>query len=169
MTSEKNNANTAQTTYRSIDHIAIAVRDLEPAIEYFTTVLGFELIRRRKVEGAATGMLSAELEHSLIKFVLCQGVEPESQVSRLIEDFGPGIAHIALRVDDVVESRDTLAARGQVFDTNIIGRVPLRQVFSSRDPNTGLSFELIERRGEDGLLDENVHDLFSQLEQNGTY
>jgi 4-hydroxyphenylpyruvate dioxygenase-like putative hemolysin len=169
MTTEKNSVNTTQAKYQSIDHIAISVRDLEPAIEYFTGVLGFVLVRRRKVEGVTTGMLSAELEHGPIKFVLCQGTEPESQVSRLVENFGPGIAHIALRVGDVGESRDVLAARGQAFDTNIIGKVPLRQVFSSRDPNTGLSFEFIERHGAEGFLDENVHDLFSQLEKSGAY
>jgi methylmalonyl-CoA/ethylmalonyl-CoA epimerase len=169
MTTEKKTINTTQVKYQAIDHIAIAVRDLEPAVEYFTNVLGFVLVRRRKVDGAKSGMLSAELEHGPIKFVLCQGTEPESQVSRLIENFGPGIAHIALRVDDVVGSRDVLAGRGQTFDTSIIGKVPLRQVFTSRDLNTGLSFEFIERRGEEGFLDENVNDLFSQLEKSGAY
>jgi methylmalonyl-CoA/ethylmalonyl-CoA epimerase len=169
MTVEKINIDAERAKYQAIDHIAIAVLDLESAVEYFTNVLDFVLVRRRKIEGAQSGMLSAEIEHGPIKFVLCQGTAPESQVSRLIENFGPGVAHIALRVNNVVESTNLLAERGQKFDTSIIGKGPLRQVFSSRDLNTGLSFEFIERRGEDGFLDENVNDLFSQLEKKGAY
>jgi 4-hydroxyphenylpyruvate dioxygenase-like putative hemolysin len=45
----------------------------------------------------------------------------------------------------------------------------LRQVFSSRDRNSGLSFEFIERTGESGFLEDNVNELFAQLERNDAY
>lgn len=166
---ERKPASQTATKYAKIDHIALAVRDLEEAVRLFTDVLGFTLVRRRTIKGDRTGMISAELEHNEIKFVLCQGTEPASQVSRLIENFGPGIAHIALAVDDARTTAARLAAQGMSFDTNVIAGAGLRQVFSSRDHNSGMCFEFIERTGEDGFLQENVQELFSQLEKKGTY
>lgn len=155
--------------FLKIDHIAIAVVNLEDSIKFFTQMLGFSLVCRRTVQGKKTGMVSAEMEHHGLKFVLCQGTEPESQVSRLITDFGPGVAHIALGVDDVDAVAASMRERGMVFDTSVIRGSGLNQIFSSRDRNTGLSFEFIQRTGEQGFLEENVNELFAQLESSGAY
>ncbi len=159
----------ALPSYRRIDHIAIAVRDLDPAIEFYCGILGFQLVRRLSIQGRQSGMLSAELEHNGIKFVLVQGTEPESQVSRLIENFGPGVAHIAMEVDDVAASVRELKARGLRFDTSVIEGPGLVQAFSSRCANSGISFELINRSSEHGFLSSNVQQLFEQLERSGAY
>jgi methylmalonyl-CoA/ethylmalonyl-CoA epimerase len=158
-----------QQCFRRIDHIAIAVHDLEDAIQFFTEVLGFRLERRLAIRGARTGMNSAEMEHSGIRFVLCQGTEPESQVSKLLAHAGPGVAHIALEVDDVHGTVDELKSRGLRFDTPVIEGPGLRQAFSSRCANSGLSFEFIARNGEEGFLADNVQQLFDQLERSGAY
>lgn len=159
----------AGIAYRKIDHMAIAVRDLESAVSLFVNVLGFEVQRRLRVEGKRTGMVSAELVHNDIKIVLCEGTEPDSQVTRLIEHYGPGVAHIALEVDDVDATVALIQARGLTFDTQVIRGPGLTQAFSSRDPNTGMSFEFISRHGEQGFLEQNVKALFDQLEQSGAY
>ncbi len=155
--------------YKKIDHIAIAVRDLESAIAFYTGTLGFTLIRRLTIAGSRTGMISAELEHHQIKFVLCQGTEPESQVSRLIANYGPGVAHIALEVDDVETTVASLRDQGVSFDTTVIDGPGLQQAFSSRCANSGLSFEFIRRTSEQGFLESNVQQLFEQLENAGAY
>ena len=155
--------------YRRIDHIALAVADIERAVVLFQDVLGFELKRRLHVEGERTGMLSAEFEANGIRFVICQGTEPESQVSQLVEHFGVGLAHVALEVDDVEHTVSSLQQKGLAFDTNVIRGPGLVQAFSSRCGNTGMSFEFISRHGEDGFVDSNIKDLFRQLEQSGKY
>ncbi len=155
--------------FKCIDHVALAVRDLEAGIAFYCGVLGFELLQRRVIRGARTGMVSAELKKGDIKFVLCQGTEPESQVSRLVSEYGPGVAHIAFGVDDVEAVGAELARRGMQFDTDVIRGAGLRQLFTRRDPNSGMSFEFIERNGEAGFLEENVNELFAQLEQSGGY
>jgi 4-hydroxyphenylpyruvate dioxygenase-like putative hemolysin len=114
-------------------------------------------------------MISAEMEHKGIKFVLCQGTEPESQVSKLISNYGPGVAHIALEVTDVVGIVDDLSGRGLSFDTSVIQGPGLTQAFSSRCTNSGLSFEFINRNAESGFLESNVQQLFDQLEKSGAY
>lgn len=159
----------AAVSFQRIDHVALAVRDLEGGIRLFRDVLGFELKRRRHIKGTRTGMVSAELEMNNISFVLCQGTEPESQVSQLIEHFGVGVAHIAMQVDDVDAAVETLKSRGLSFDTQVIRGAGLTQAFSSRCANTGMSFELIRRDGAEGFLEDNVQNLFDQLEQSGKY
>jgi 4-hydroxyphenylpyruvate dioxygenase-like putative hemolysin len=156
--------------YQGIDHIAIAVRDLEQAIVFYRDVLGFTLMRRLSVRGRSTGMISAEMEFNGIRFVLCQGTEEASQVTRLINDYGPGVAHVAMRVQDVHQTVDGLAARGMEFDTNVIEGPGLKQAFSSRCTNSGLSFEFIQREaGENGFVETNVEQLFNQLEAKGAF
>lgn len=155
--------------FRRIDHIALAVVDLEEAIVLFRDTLGFELKQRRHISGKLSGMVSAEMEGNGMRFVLCQGTEPESQVAQLVRNFGPGVAHIALEVEDVGGTVDALKSRGMGFDTTVIRGPGLEQAFSSRCMNSGMSFEIIHREGEDGFLDSNVQSLFDQLEQSGKY
>jgi 4-hydroxyphenylpyruvate dioxygenase-like putative hemolysin len=158
-----------KTHYRAIDHIAIAVVELEPAVQFYSEILGFKLVRRLHIKGKKTGMRSAEMEYQGLKFVLCQGTEPESQVSRLVSNFGPGVAHIALEVDDVAASVAELTARGLRFDTSVIEGPGLTQAFTARDTNSGMSFELIKRTGEEGFVEQNVQSLFDQLEKSNSY
>lgn len=155
--------------YRRIDHIALAVADIEQAILLFRDILGFELKRRLHVAGAGTGMLSAEFEANGVRFVVCQGTEPESQVSRLVENFGVGLAHVALEVDDVDQTVAALRAKGLGFDTSVVRGPGLSQAFSSRCSVTGISFGFIARHGEQGFVDADIHDLFRQLEQSGKF
>jgi methylmalonyl-CoA/ethylmalonyl-CoA epimerase len=161
--------NQGGSQFRRIDHIAIAVRDLEASICFFQDVLGFDLKRRLHIKGRTTGMISAELHCYGIRFVLCQGTEPESQVSELVRLHGVGVAHIALEVDDVDAAVEALRSRGLAFDTNVIRGPGLIQAFSTRSAETGLSFEIIHREGEQEFLESNVQQLFDQLEQSGKY
>ncbi len=166
---EANGVPVSVSRFTRIDHIAIAVIDLEQAIQFYTGVLGFTLVRRLKINGKRSGMVSAEIESNNIKLVLCQGLEPESQVSRLIENHGPGVAHIAIEVDDVEASVADLKNRGLEFATSVIGGPKLQQAFSSRDANSGIAFEFIRRGEETGFLESNVQDLFDQMEKSGSY
>ncbi|MDX2388414.1 glyoxalase [Sinorhizobium medicae] len=155
--------------FRGIDHIALAVHKLEDAIYLFQGVLGFNLRRRFQIKGKKTGMVCADMVRDGMCFVLCQDTESESQVSQLVENFGVGLAHVALAVDDVSAMVETLKKRGLSFDTAVINGPGPTQAFSSRCPNTGVSIELVHRNGEKGFLDNNVQELFEQLEQSGKY
>ena len=160
---------TVKRGFHRIDHIAIAVRDLEEAIRLFSEVLGFQLVRRFEARGKSTGMILAEMEHGEIKFVLCQGTEPESPISQLISQNGPGIHHVALHVADPARTVEELGARGLEFDSPVIEGPGLVQVFSTRDENSGLAFEFINRNSESGFLEQNISQLFEGLETNGKF
>ncbi len=148
-----------------IDHVAIAVIDLEKALFLYQTVFGFELLQRRTIEGAFSGMNSAELSAGGFSIVLVQGTGPQSQVSRYIEEYGPGVQHIAIAVDDVAAVADTLRASGMNFATNVIRGNGLVQVFTQREANSGMMFEFIERKDHaEGFDPASIAQLFGQLE-----
>jgi methylmalonyl-CoA/ethylmalonyl-CoA epimerase len=151
-----------------IDHVAIAVHELEASIKFYTDVLGFELKERRRTEGKQTAMISAVLKAGSITVVLLQGTSPESQVSRFVEHFGPGVQHLALGVQNLPEMAGELEAAGMEFDTTIISSPGLRQIFSKRDQGSGVMFEFIERMGGD-FSDQSVQQLFEQLEKKDAF
>jgi len=151
-----------------IDHVAIACRDLEESVKFYTEVLGFELHERRKTEGKHTAMVSAVLKAGAITVVLLQGLGPDSQVSKFVENFGPGVQHLAIAVENLPELAEDLKAEGLEFDTTIINSPGLRQIFTHREPGSGMMFELIERMGGD-FSDQSVQSLFEQLEKKDAF
>jgi methylmalonyl-CoA epimerase len=152
----------------SIDHIAIAVHDLETSIDFFTNVFGFTLHERRKTEGKNTAMISAVLKAGPLTFVLLQGTTPESQVSKFVEHYGAGVQHIAIGVDNLPAMAADLKASGLEFDTTVIESPGLRQIFTRRDTGSGVMVEFIERLGGD-FSDQSVQQLFEQLEKKDAF
>lgn len=152
-----------------LDHVAIAVPDLEAAISFYRDVLGMELLARRSIQGQRTGMISAEMGCGNSTFVLVQGTEPGSQVARFIQEFGPGVQHVAVEVDDVEALTRELHDRGLEFDTKVIRGPGLTQIFSRRDPHTGVMFEFIQRSSSRGFDEGNIQSLFEQLETGEAY
>ncbi|HTQ79143.1 MAG TPA: VOC family protein, partial [Thermoanaerobaculia bacterium] len=61
-----------------IDHVAIAVHNLEESIDFYTKIVGFELVERRETKGHHTAMISAVLKAGPVTFVLLQGTSAES-------------------------------------------------------------------------------------------
>lgn len=153
-----------------IDHVAIAVRDLEESIAFYQKLLGFQLVERRSTDGAQTGMVSAVLRAGAIIIVLVQGTSPDSQVNRYIEHFGPGVQHIAIEVRDVRKLMSELSLSGVEFSTTLIEGRNIRQAFTARDRTSGMMYEFIERQTNDGdFTDQSVAELFAQLESNNAY
>jgi methylmalonyl-CoA epimerase len=153
-----------------LDHVAVAVPDLEKSITFYQDVLGFEVKERRETKGAFTGMVSAVMKAGPMILVLVQGTSAESQVSRYVAEYGAGVQHIAVEVKDLPQVMERLTESGVKFDTQLIQGAGIRQAFTHRDPSSGMMFELIERQEPDGhFTDESVADLFRQLEESGSY
>ena len=151
-----------------IDHIAIAVEDLDEAVDWYVTKLGFQLQQTRVTRGESTAMISAVLFAGSAVVVLVQGTEPASQVSRFIEKFGPGVQHFAFTVRDMDEAMQRVTAAGGGADTELIVSPGLKQVFLRRDVGSGVRVELIERGGGD-FSDESVENLFRDFEARDLY
>lgn len=152
-----------------IDHVAIAVDNLDASIEVYKR-LGFQVVERRETQGDKTGMISAVLTAANIVVVLIQGTAEGSQVNRYVENFGPGVQHIAIEVRNLEALRKELSDSGIAFSTTLIQGREIRQSFTARDHGSGMMFEFIERQTNDGrFTDESVQELFEQLERNDVY
>lgn len=153
-----------------IDHIAIAVKNIDEALFLYQEIFGFSLSKRREVVGAFSGMKSAELDAGGFSIVLVQGTGPESQVSRYIEEYGPGVQHVAIEVEDVQLLSETLRESGVEFATKVIRGEGLVQIFTRRDENSGMMLEFIQRQKNTKEFEAgNIQQLFEQLEENNAY
>lgn len=151
-----------------IDHVALAVEDIDASIDWYTNTLGFSLAERNEVSGEHSGMVYAVLISGQTTIVLVQGSSPASQVSRFIEAKGAGMHHIALAVSDLDEAIRRVGRSGGVADTPIVTDQGIRQAFLQRDPVTGVRIELIERHG-GSFSEQNVQALFKSLEAKNLY
>jgi methylmalonyl-CoA epimerase len=153
-----------------VDHVAIAVRNLDAALELYRDAFGFEVLNQREIKGAYSGMKSAELDAGGFSIVLIEGTDPQSQVSRYVQEYGPGVQHIAIEVEDVPTLASQLRETGIQFATNIIRGAGLVQIFTRRDSNSGMMFEFINRINQtEGFEPGNIQQLFDQLEASETY
>lgn len=157
-----------QDCITGIDHVAVAVDDIEQAIDWYTNKLGFHLVEERETRGEHTSMLSAVVTAGSAVVVLIQGTSPQSQVSRFIEKFGAGVQHIAFGVRDMDEAMERVGSAGGAADTPLIKDTGIRQAFLRRDPGSGVRVELIERTG-GSFSDETVKRLFLAFEANDLY
>jgi 4-hydroxyphenylpyruvate dioxygenase-like putative hemolysin len=149
----------------AIDHVAIAVRDLDAAIKTFCGSFGFEEAERQVIDGSYSGMRLATLTAGSIKFVLVEGTSPASNVSQYIEQYGPGVQHVALRVDSAGPVLQDLEKRGCDLLTGVIHNAGLDQIFTRRDANSGMQIEIIARSANDGFSTSNVTELFEAMER----
>jgi catechol 2,3-dioxygenase-like lactoylglutathione lyase family enzyme len=150
-----------------MDHVAIAVTNLEDAVTWYGG-LGFKVLERRVTRGERTSMRSAVLKAGRSVVVLIQGVEPDSQVSRFVEHFGPGVQHLAFAVGDLDAALAAVRSAGGDIATPIIQDEGIRQAFLRRDPGSGVRIELIERRG-GSFTDRSVEQLFRAFERQDLY
>lgn len=151
-----------------IDHVAIAVEDIDASIAWYSSALGFSLLDRSEVSGDHSGMVYAVLKSGSATVVLVQGTSAESQVSKFIAAFGTGIHHIALAVTDLDAAIDRATRAGGISDTPVISDEGIRQTFLHRDPTTGGRIELIERH-DVPFSEKNVKGLFRALEEKNLY
>lgn len=147
-----------------IDHLALAVPDLNAAIKWVRDVLGFEFDERRETQGKSSGMKSAVMRLGSVTLVLTEGIGEKSQTTQFVNNFGAGVQHVAFRVNDLAEAIESMESRGMQFSSPRLDSDGLSQIFSRRDEATGLMVELIERRNFHGFRDENVQRLFDSLE-----
>ena len=93
---------------QKIDHIGIAVSDLDEAIKLYRDTLGLEVEHTEDFEG----MKIAFIPIGDTEFELLQPTDPNSALAKFIEKRGAGVQHIAVRVDDVEKSLEELKAKG---------------------------------------------------------
>jgi methylmalonyl-CoA epimerase len=98
-----------------IDHVAIAVRDLEAAIAYYRDTFGAEVDHREVVESDGVEEALLKVADSYIQ--LLTPTRDDSPVAGYLEKRGEGIHHVGYRVQDCAVALESVkASGGRVID-----------------------------------------------------
>ncbi len=93
-----------------LEHIGIAVKDLESSNELFEKLLGKKHYKIEEVE--SEGVLTSFFKTGKSKVELLQATNANSAIAKFIEKKGEGIHHVAFRVKDIVTERQRLIDEG---------------------------------------------------------
>lgn len=93
-----------------IDHLGIAVRSLDAALDFYERQLGFSAGARETVEQEKVNV--AMLPAGGPRIELLEATAPDSVVAKFIEKRGEGIHHVALKVPDLGTIVDRLKSQG---------------------------------------------------------
>ena len=98
-----------------IDHVAIAVRDLDAAVAYYAATYGVGVDHREIVERDGVEEALLKVADSYVQ--LLTPIRDDSPVAKWMEKRGEGIHHIGYRVDDCAAALERVKAQGhQVID-----------------------------------------------------
>ena len=93
-----------------IDHLGIAVRSMDDALRLYEQTLGMQVTGRETVEVERVNV--AMLPAGEPRIELLEATDKNSPIAGFIEKRGPGLHHIALRVDDLIAAVERLKAEG---------------------------------------------------------
>jgi len=95
---------------KGLDHLAIAVNNLDEALEIYERMLGWKLEKIQVVEQQRVKAALLRVGHTKIE--LLEPTDPESAVAKFLEKRGEGIHHIALSVSDIESHLKELKEKG---------------------------------------------------------
>jgi methylmalonyl-CoA epimerase len=94
----------------AIDHVGVAVEDIDAALVIYRDSLKLPVVHRETV--TEQGVEAALLDVGGAHIELLAPLGPDTGVGRFLARRGPGLHHVAYRVDDVQETLDALAQAG---------------------------------------------------------
>jgi methylmalonyl-CoA/ethylmalonyl-CoA epimerase len=136
----------------AIDHVGIAVADLDAAIEHYTSAYGMTCVHQEvnEEQGVREAMMAVGDSGSYLQ--LLAPLSPDSTIGRFLDKNGPGIQQMAYRVDSIEEVSDHLRAQGMklLYDAPRKGTAGSRVNFVHPKSAGGVLVELVEPAA-DGL------------------
>ena len=109
-----------------IDHIGVAVEDLDEAVSLYRDKLGMAVQHREVVEAFGVEAVLLEIGDGHVE--LLQPTSPESGVAKFLERNGPGMHHVAYQTDDI----DAALARVREAGLRLIDEEPRQGIRNSR-------------------------------------
>ncbi|MDQ3666045.1 MAG: methylmalonyl-CoA epimerase [Acidobacteriota bacterium] len=129
-----------------IDHIGIATRQLKEATALWQDSLGLEIESTEDVidQGVRIAMLAIGETH----IELLEPLVPDSPVGKFLDKRGPGIHHIAIRVDDIRAALGQLKEKGArlIDETPRLGAGGCLVAFIHPSSTNGVLLELVQHR-----------------------
>ncbi|RMF59452.1 MAG: methylmalonyl-CoA epimerase [Calditrichaeota bacterium] len=129
---------------KKLDHIGIAVADLEEAVRKFEQITGKAPGHKETV--AAQKVATAFFPVGEVRLELLQGTAPDSPISKFIAKRGEGIHHLCFEVDDLAAAKSSLESAGLRFVEQVSeeGAGGSRVAFIHPKSAGGVLIELVE-------------------------
>lgn len=112
--------------FTRIDHVGVAVTDLEPAIALFEGAFGMRLVHREVVEEQGVEAVLLDVGEGHVE--LLQPLSVDTPVGKFIAKRGPGMHHVAYQVSDVTAALAELREQGM----RLIDEIPRIGIRDSR-------------------------------------
>ena len=93
-----------------IDHVGVAVEDIDAALPLYRDALGLALTHRETVEELGVDAALLDVGDGHIELLAPLG--PETNVGKFLANRGPGLHHVAYAVDDIEQALDALRGAG---------------------------------------------------------
>ena len=128
-----------------IEHIGIAVKDLDKDALFWSKVLGIEQTKTEDVDDQ--GVITDIYDTGRGKIELLLSKYPDSPIGKFLKKRGPGIHHICLQVEDIEESIKVLKKHGieTIGDKCSIGAEGFKVIFIHPRSTGGVLVELAEK------------------------
>lgn len=128
-----------------LDHIGIAVKDIEEALKFYSDALGLECTHVEDVSGQHVKI--AFLPVGDVNLELLESTDPESAVAKFIDRKGEGIQHIAFKVNNIESAMAALKEKGVEFIDAIprTGAHESKIAFLHPRSSHGVLIELVEK------------------------
>ena len=98
---------------QQIEHIGIAVKNLEFSNDLFTKLLGTAPYKQEGVE--SEGVMTSFFQTGQTKIELLEATNPDSPIAKFIDKKGEGIHHIAFEVSDILTEMERLKNEGFIL------------------------------------------------------
>jgi methylmalonyl-CoA/ethylmalonyl-CoA epimerase len=133
-----------------IDHVAIAVRDIDAAIDWYADTFGAQVAHRELVEHDGVEEALVKVAESYVQLV--SPTREDSPVAKFLETRGEGLHHVAYRVADCAEALEAVRrAGGRVIDeTPRQGSRGTTIAVVHPKSSFGTLVELVQEGGSDG-------------------
>mgnify|MGYP000223938242 FL=1 len=129
-----------------LDHIGIAVKNLDEAVKFYKDVLGLELVEREDVPEEKVRIAIFKVGDVFIE--LLEGTSEDSAITKFINKRGEGIHHIAIRVENVDEVSKKLKERNVPLiysEPKIVAGGKRKINFIHPKATCGVLLEILER------------------------
>jgi methylmalonyl-CoA epimerase len=129
----------------ALDHVGVAVKDLDEAIHVYRDILGFKLEGVHTITDRMLKIAFFSLGESRIE--LLQPLSADSTVAKFLETRGEGIQHLAVRVKSVEETLEEFKRKGVVLidEKPKTGALGNKMAFVHPKSTRGVLLELVER------------------------
>ena len=129
---------------KKLDHIGIAVADLEASVKKYEQITGKKSGGKEVVAGQKVATVFFPLGESRLE--LLKGTQPDSPISKFIEKRGEGMHHICFEVENLAQSKTDMSKTGLQFIENIseAGAGGTKVAFIHPKSTGGILIELVE-------------------------